>query len=132
ISTTLGQATPTAVQPSPSAIAPNPIATAPSPIATAPSPIATGDITTCSTCDKVKAACGSKFSLPQVYSQGTYIATGIVIIVRRHRKSRKIGDFPNISKPTKTKSLDILDNYNRKTRYSNRSNRSVDQFKEND
>ncbi|CAG8728165.1 4642_t:CDS:2, partial [Racocetra fulgida] len=181
ISTTHGQVTsPAAVQPSPSAVAP-------SPITTAPSPIATGDITACSTCDKVKAACGSKFSLPQVNSQGTYIATGypfnqnnatqspsnttvdlptnnnnvnssnssnlsdsddakhmiaiagcsiallllligLVIIIRRHRKARKVGDY-NISNPTKTKSLDILENYNRKTRYSNRS---VDQFKEND
>ncbi|CAG8490791.1 4530_t:CDS:2, partial [Cetraspora pellucida] len=137
---------------------------------TTPSPIATGDISTCTACDKVKVACGSKFSLPQVNSQGTYIATdkcycsndvysdlsqcliccnsanvgnssldslnhwkdscislGIMIIVRRYRKTRKIGDFPNISKPTK--SLDLFDTYDRKSRYSNCS---VNKSKEND
>ncbi|CAG8524426.1 10332_t:CDS:2 [Dentiscutata erythropus] len=41
----------------------------------AASPIATGDISICTTCDEVKVACGSKFNLPKVNSQGTYIAS---------------------------------------------------------
>ncbi|CAG8564504.1 14641_t:CDS:2 [Cetraspora pellucida] len=177
ISTTFGQATSAAVQASPNIVQASPsigqttpsaiVQVTPSKSSTTPSPIATGDISTCTTCDKVKVACGSKFSLPRVYSQGTYIATdkcycsndvysnlsqcliccnsvnvgnssldsidhwkdSIMIIVRRYRKTRKIGDFPNISKPTKTKSLDLFDNYNRESRYSNRS---VNKSKEND
>ncbi|CAG8484292.1 3848_t:CDS:2, partial [Dentiscutata heterogama] len=147
----------------------------------AASPIATGDISTCTTCNKVKSACGSKFNLPKVNSQGTYIASDKCYcsyevynyLLRcltcynsanvgnstldslddwsatcialgssldqnnttqsnqtdRSRKSRKIGDYnPDISKPTK--SLDIVDDYKRKTKYSNQNNDN--QFKKND
>ncbi|CAG8784823.1 26478_t:CDS:2 [Gigaspora margarita] len=68
ISTVLGQTVPI-VQATPA------VQGSPTQPNVAASPLATGDVSTCSTCDKVKVACGSKFNLPIVNSQGSYIAS---------------------------------------------------------